>query len=61
MDVLQPDSPPHEMRDTREIAVYPSPAQLQYSPRVTFIFRSTVWGIRKMKLREVVSAVDLHH
>ena len=41
----------------REIAVYPSPAQLQDSFRVPCVFRRTVWGIRKLTVKEVASAM----
>ena len=42
----------------REIAVYPYPAQLQDIVRVPCVFRKTVWGIRKLTVKEVESAMD---
>ena len=43
----------------REIAVYPSPAQLQDSFRVPRVFRGSGSGIRNMKLRELAYVMDL--
>ena len=43
----------------REIAVYPSPAQLQDSFRLPCVLRSTGWGIRKLTVNEVASAMGL--
>ena len=42
-----------------EIAVYPSPAQLQDSFRVPRVFLSTVWGIKKITVNELVSYMYL--
>ena len=38
--------------------VYPQPAHLQDSFRVPCVFRSTVWGIRKLTVKELVSTID---
>ena len=43
----------------REIGVYLSPAQFQDSFRVPCVFRNTGWGIRKLTVKEVASAMDL--
>ena len=42
----------------RENAVYPSPAQLQDSFRVPCVFRNMGWGIIKLTVKEVASAMD---
>ena len=42
----------------REIAVYPSTAQLQESFRAPCVFISTGWGIRKLTVKEVASDMD---
>ena len=42
-----------------EIAAYQSPTQLQYSFRVPCVLKSTGWGIRKLTVKELASAMDL--
>ena len=43
----------------REIAFYPSPDQLQEIFRAPCVFLSTGWGIRKLTVKELASAMDL--
>ena len=43
----------------REIVVYPLPSQLQESFIVPCVFRRTVWGIRKLIVKELASDMDI--
>ena len=47
------------MCSVKEIGVYPSPDQLQDSFRVPYVFQSTGCGIRKLTVKELVSAIDI--
>ena len=43
----------------REIVVYPPPSKLQDSFRVPCVFRSMVWSIRNITVKELESTTDL--